>query len=218
MKVVAISDTHGLHRASQFRPGIVVPDGDVLVHAGDSTHGKKDQFLDVLAWMADQKPKHKIIIPGNHDEWIEVCPEEAKRAAKQFGVNLLIDEELTIGGVKFYGSPWTPKFYNWSYMIPRGGLTPLWRLIPWDTNILVTHGPPYGHGDLAPGNRHVGCLELLEKILELKNLRAHVFGHIHEGYGVTHSDVIEGVAFVNAASCNGSYDLNPPVVFQFDHT
>ena len=41
--------------------------------------------------------------------------------------------------------------------------------------------------------------------------RFHVFGHIHEGYGVSSDGV---TTYINASSCNYNYrPLNPPVIF-----
>ena len=77
--------------------------------------------------------------------------------------------------------------------------------IPDKTNVLITHGPAYGHGDYVPSNRiHAGCLSLLKRIVEVKP-SLHIFGHIHEGYGRSRSDEARYTRFVNASTCNGDY-------------
>lgn len=62
----------------------------------------------------------------------------------------------------------------------------LYSQIPDSTEILMTHGPPFGMLDkIKHGNRHVGCDKLLARLQTgLPNLRLHVWGHIHEDRGV----------------------------------
>jgi Icc-related predicted phosphoesterase len=85
-------------------------------------------------------------------------------------------------------------------------------MIPADTDVLITHGPPYGFLDSILNEQHAGCQDLLRKVLTLQP-RVHVFGHIHESYGmITRS----GTRFVNASLVNERYELmNKPFVFEF---
>lgn len=212
MRLVALSDTHGQH--SQVK----VPDGDVLIHCGDfCKYGRLDEFKDFIAWMEAQPHRYKVFTAGNHDgiveENLEIC-----RALVPDSINMLLDEMVVIMGRKFYGSPWTPEFCDWWFMKDRDKISQVWRQIPEGTEVLITHGPPYGHGDLVPsyiGNnwpRSVGCFELMKRVIEV-NPRFHFFGHIHAGYGITHSDIVQTV-FVNCATCDESYLPNqkPQVV------
>ena len=82
-----------------------------------------------------------------------------------------------------------------------------WDLIPEHTDVLVTHGPPARHGGLIEQN-DVGCEDLLETVLQLKPL-VHVFGHVHEAYGVTYEG---GITFVNASTCTTDYCADHPAV------
>lgn len=83
-------------------------------------------------------------------------------------------------------------------------------MIPENTDILVTHGPPYGVLDLNMHKQHTGCKDLLNQVLKIKP-KLHVFGHIHEGYGVFKN---ENITFFNASSANIAYKLtNKPLVF-----
>jgi len=70
-----------------------------------------------------------------------------------------------------------------------------------DTEILITHGPPYGVLDLTRRGKRAGCESLLERLDKLDELRLHVFGHIHEaaGYIALTSVNAEAIA-VNAAT------------------
>ncbi len=134
----------------------------------------------------------------------------------------LQDSGCEIDGVKFWGSPWQPEFNDWHFNLSRGEpLARKWRLIPDDTDVLITHGPPHGILDECPewisgwgrtrGTVHVGCEELA-KALERVQPKVHIFGHIHEGAGVLEQD---GRTYINASSMDANYDItHPPRVFE----
>ena len=127
------------------------------------------------------------------------------------GVTYLEDEEVEIEGLRLWGSPWQPWFYDWAFNLPRGpALRAKWDRIPAGIDVLVTHGPPHGVLDHVGRGEDVGCEELLEAVRRVRP-RLHVFGHIHEGYGQLERD---GVRFVNASTCTLSYDpVNAPILF-----
>lgn len=198
MRIVAISDTHGMHER------LVLPPGDVLVHAGDwSESGEREESEAFLSWLGAQPYDHKVIVAGNHDFFFEREP-EAARALLPPGVTWLQDGGCQVRGFRFWGASWTPRFFRWAFMLDRGSaLRERWDLIPAGIDVLVTHGPPYGHGDQAvplafPAQRAVGCLELTLAVRRVRP-RLHVFGHIHEGHGLTVSDEIPETRFANAA-------------------
>jgi len=57
----------------------------------------------------------------------------------------LEDSSVTIEGYKIHGSPWTPEFCGWAFMLENEkDMLKKWKMIPDDTDILITHGPPYG--------------------------------------------------------------------------
>lgn len=75
-----------------------------------------------------------------------------------------------------------PEFGGWAFNLERGqSCQDKWDLIPSDVDILVTHGPPIGHGDLCRGGGRAGCVQLLQTVQERVRPKYHVFGHIHEG-------------------------------------
>ncbi len=191
MQLVVLSDTHGNHR------DIAVPDGDLLIHAGDfgSMFGSIDELREFNDFLGELPHRHKIFVAGNHDFCFERENEDARNTLTN--ARYLQDESVEIEGVKFYGSPYQPQFLNWAFNLPRG--QPLWRkwqLIPPDTDVLITHCPPHGIGDRTYYRRHVGCKELLARVTEVKP-RLHVFGHIHEARG--RYEVGETV-FINATT------------------
>lgn len=207
MKFVAISDTHGCHR--QLR----LPKGDVLLHAGDITaHGGKDEAVDFLDWLAHQPFARKIFIAGNHDFFFERAAPALITSLIPDGVTYLNDSATEVEGWRIWGSPVTPWYHNWAFNRKRGApIDQHWQRIPPDTQILLTHGPPYGFLDLVVEEQHVGCQDLLRRVLNLQP-KVHVFGHIHEAYG---NIVRSGIRFVNASVLNEHYRLmNKPIVFE----
>jgi Icc-related predicted phosphoesterase len=127
----------------------------------------------------------------------------------------LEDSGVEIEGVRFWGSPWTPTFMDWAFMLERGEpLHQKWQLIPEDTDVLVTHGPPHKIGDevnLGFKCRNVSCVDLLDRVLKLP-LKAHAFGHIHEGYG---EYPWEDKRMINASTCTARYEpRNAPIVVE----
>ena len=206
IRLVAISDTHGLHRH------LTVPDGDILIHAGDITgHGQVEQVADFNEWLGTLPHRHKIVIAGNHDFCFQDQPVET--AALLTNCIYLFDEAIALDGLYFYGSPWQPWFFDWAFNLRRGTeIRAKWELIPKETDVLITHGPPLGHGDLTSHGECVGCADLLESVRQ-KRPKLHIFGHIHEGYGMMQN---EHTTFINASSCNLQYrPVQRPIVFDW---
>ncbi|GJQ79127.1 hypothetical protein Trydic_g5380 [Trypoxylus dichotomus] len=140
----------------------------------------------------------------------------AKLNARQYLTNCIYleDSSVELYGIKIYGSPWQPEFGNWGFNLKRGSqLLEKWNLIPGDTDILLTNTPPLGYGDLACTNVRAGCVELLTTVQQRVKPKYHVFGHIHEGYGVSTDGKI---IYVNASTCDINYmPNNLPIVFDF---
>lgn len=120
---------------------------------------------------------------------------------------------MTIDGVTFWGSPWQPEFCDWAFNLPCGEpLAAKWRLIPTGTDVVITHGPVYGHGDYTSMGMRCGCKDLLHELQERVRPQYQVCGHIHEGYGVSTDG--KGTAYLNASTCTHGYNpTNPPLVF-----
>jgi Icc-related predicted phosphoesterase len=206
MEIIAISDTHGQHKS------LSLPKGDVIIHAGDvSKRGRPAEVEDFLDWFGSLDFKHKIFVAGNHDFLFESADPEIIQSIIPKGVTYLNDSGIDIDGVKIWGSPITPWFYDWAFNRERGGeIREHWELIPDDTTILITHGPPCNILDETVYSQKVGCEDLALKILQIKPLY-HVFGHIHESYGLLSKD---DITYVNASVLNDRYELvNEPIVF-----
>jgi Icc-related predicted phosphoesterase len=212
MRIVCLSDTHSRH------DGINVPQGDVLVHAGDSTMaGRVEEIARFNHWLGAQPHRHKIVIAGNHDLLFESDPGLAESLITN--AVYLRDDGLKIEGVRFYGSPWQPWFMDWAFNLRRGAeIRSKWNLIPEGTDVLITHGPPHGILDLVPlggrgENENAGCEELKAAVKRIKP-QAHIFGHIHEGYGLHRGPE---TVYVNASVCDSDYrPVNEPMVVEVD--
>jgi predicted phosphodiesterase len=182
VSIVCISDTHN------YQPRL--PDGDILIHAGDMTQsGSLNELQATLAWLHTQSHPIKIIVAGNHDILLDAsCDDPAKQTASERAtldwgnIIYLENEETTVvcsNGRRFkvYGSPLSLQHGNWAFQYPRA--KDVWAgTVPDRVDILVTHGPPYAHLDLL----NLGCVHLLHELWRVRP-RVHVFGHIHEGAG-----------------------------------
>lgn len=210
MRIVCISDTHNRH----WDRDLIIPDGDILVHAGDmAIRGMPGELHSVSDWfvsMTSDKFKAVVFTPGNHDRLFEVNQSLARSYFnKANNIHCLIDEAVTIDGVRFYGSPHTIWFHDWAFNVEEELMYKKWDKIPVDTDVLITHSPPKSIGDLHRG-LNLGCEALLTRIDEL-DIKLHVFGHIHPGHG---SYTRGKVTHINAAILDDTYKIaNQPIVF-----
>jgi Icc-related predicted phosphoesterase len=194
-RIICISDTHG------FYEQVVVPPGDILIHSGDfGQRGHLSELPRFHDWMASQPHAYKIFVAGNHDWCFEQEPKKSRALMKN--VIYLQDSSVEILGLQIYGSPWQPRFFDWAFNLDRGQpLRKIWNKIPPTTDILVTHGPPFGIGDRTARGLSVGCEDLLSRLSEVKP-RLHCFGHIHEGRGMS---TVGETIYVNASICDERY-------------
>ena len=222
MKVTLISDTHSKHKQLDAD----LPGGELLIHAGDfmnSGYVKTDatEFFD---WFNSIKGYDtKVLIAGNHDRLMENDPEWASGILTGYKtIEYLQDEGFALydmdedSSIRLYGSPWQPEFCDWAFNLPRNGeeMKSRWDAIPTDTDILVTHGPPFGYHDIPGGESiRVGCEMLRYRVDEIKP-KIHVFGHVHGGYGYYFNGHTH---FFNASVLNERYNYtNKPFHFEWD--
>lgn len=203
--IVIISDTHELHRE------VTIPPADILIHCGDFTMFSKSAgaILDFNAWLGELPHKWEIITPGNHEFFLEADPSRRRLISN---ATLLINESVEVAGLKIWGSPMTPLYggaFGRSSAKDREGI---YSQIPGDTDILVTHGPPYGVLDKASdSNDHAGCHQLLAAVRRIKP-KLHAFGHVHGAYGtLSATDTL----FVNATLPGQGFGMsNRPLLFR----
>ena len=202
MRIVCLSDTHNRHL------DIEVPEGDLVVHAGDATaRGTQAEIEAFVTWFDRLPHRHKVVIAGNHDWGFERHPDWRTwfRSA-----TYLENESAWIEGLHLWGSPFQPWFHDWAFQRERGApMQEVWDQIPNDVDVLITHGPPHKILDLTVSGDHAGCEALTDTLARVRP-KLHIFGHIHEAYGEEHRD---GIHFVNACTCSLRYEpTQPPIV------
>ncbi len=195
MKIVCLSDTHK-------REGLVkVPDGDLLIVAGDfCLEGTHPEAAGFARWLKRLPHKHKVVIAGNHDHVFQKHPHLAEGEFAE-GVHYLYEKAIEIEGYTIYGAPWTPRYNQDNSFIKERGedIRQHWDRIPDSTDILITHGPPYNVLDVQEQGILCGCKDLLDAVLRVRP-QLHVFGHIHPGHGTyRYSDEKSKIIFVNAS-------------------
>ncbi|MDR1370205.1 MAG: metallophosphatase domain-containing protein [Dysgonamonadaceae bacterium] len=198
MRLLHLSDTHSLHRSLQNLPA-----ADIIIHSGDvSKTGKAEEVMDFIKWFGGLDYKYRIFIAGNHDTCLD--SKDAAKIQKLLPENCiyLYASGIEIEGIRFWG---IPAFI--SYLLNVEKYMEDLEAIPRDTDILITHNPPYGILDRY-GNTRYGCPFLQQKVLEIKP-EYHLFGHIHDAYG---SKRHGGTTFINGAILDEQYCIaNSPV-------
>jgi Icc-related predicted phosphoesterase len=208
--IVALSDLHGNL--------CDIPECDILILAGDicpDAHSLlQAKWLDVAFrdWLNEVPAKHVVTVAGNHDLIFERA---THLVPKDLRWHYLEDKGVELEGLKIWGMPWIVPIWG-AFQQDEGGLEKKYAKIPDDIDIVISHGPPFGIGDLAPrrlggslDGEHVGSPALLSRLYKVKPQLV-VFGHIHEGQGVYPKD---GILFGNASLLNkwhapANYPLN----------
>lgn len=218
MLIAAASDIHGMWSTIDYpKADVLCLAGDILANYASSKRldaerqigelEMLDEFMGEL--IADGVYKHVILVAGNHDFVFEVMANSTKDVMKN--MIYLQDSEIVIDGVKFYGSPWQPWFWDWAFNFPdhnadffkaRAHARVCWDKIPLDTVVLVTHAPPFDILDECYDGEKVGCKHLKERLKFLKQLKLHIFGHIHHSHGLA---VRAWTRFINASICSEQY-------------
>lgn len=220
MKIIAISDLHG-----DVIPPNDLPDGDVLVIAGDvlpddykpvgrdwlgtsRTIRQMWWYDDVwLPYLESLTAKFDFVlwIGGNHDFYLQAQQAKHLQEMMPKRVEYLCESWTIIDGVKFYGAPWNCTA-GWAfYLDDPEGFDEKLPHVPDDTDVLVVHGPP--KVDRMPGFHW--CSHALSDWVATHPLKAVICGHIHEAYG-EYRILTTPVHVVS--SKNRNYELvNPPV-------
>lgn len=227
MKIVAASDLHGNLPA--------IEDCDVAVLAGDVAPCDDHDVAWQRRWFAgpfvewlesgDCAAGRVVMTGGNHDFALEL----GASCCLPDKVIYLQDSGAVIGGLKFYGTPWTWRkgLAIRAFGLPekhrkgRADLRKAFGAIPDDVDVLVTHNPPARFGDQAVENVggmsatfrlvHLGSPSLLYRIEEV-GPRLAVFGHVHEAHGRWEH---EGTILANVSLLDENYQVaHRPQVFE----
>ena len=200
MKILFLSDTHGKHHKLQN-----LPQANAIVHAGDITwHGTGEEVADFVEWFASLDYKYKIFIAGNHDFCLEDKKAEIIQRFLPENCFYLCNNGITIENIKIWGIP----FFLSDDI---NGLFPVQiAQIPLNTDILITHYPPLGILDKSTFGSNMGN-EDLQRQINIVTPQYHLFGHIHEGFGICKNN---NTIFMNGSILDENYNLlNEPIVF-----
>jgi Icc-related predicted phosphoesterase len=207
MRIIAISDTH------TKESWLTLPECDILIFAGDFHITSMRELEIANRWFKAQKAKHKIFIAGNHETFLAKYSKEIIQTFFH-SVIYLQNSSVTLEGLKFYGSPYTPEFNNWAFMYPRRSkeAKDIWSKIPKDLDFLITHCPPYDILDRNLRDERCGC-EVLQRELIKKAPKNHIFGHIHLNGGQCINEM--GINFYNVSVLDEAYQLvNKPTIIE----
>jgi len=188
MNIWHISDTHTFHEL------LTIPDDiDMVIFSGDCSnpmdpYNNEPEVRRFIDWFSKLDIQYKIFVAGNHDTSIERGLVTGLDFWKK-GIYYLENDDITIEGIKIWGSPCTRTFGNWAFMKAREKIDRLWQHIPDDTDILIVHGPPKGILDQSYSRDGVyercGCNALKKHVLYRVKPKLMCFGHIHN-----HEDII----------------------------
>lgn len=212
MRIACVSDMHG-------NLDFNIEKCDILLCAGDSfPYYKRNRNLECIAqnefiknsfipWIEKQPCEHCVFISGNHDWIFEWTP--CLVPSFPSNIHYLQDEEIEIDGIRIYGTPQQPIFYNWAFNKNYEQLEEYFSMIPEGLDILLSHTAPFGIMDEVnfPNRKgNFGC-KILRKRIEEINPKYVVFGHFHNCYGIQKNKEIENITFVNASLLNENYEM-----------
>jgi Icc-related predicted phosphoesterase len=165
---------------------------------------------------ADVKGNHDVAMQGDYYDraWNvfhkEKVNAEMMRDLISSKFNYLQDSSIVIDDIHIYGTPWVNKCGEWAFSEIEAKLKTHYTKIPNNVDVLVTHGPAEGTADATIFGKRAGSSSLQVELVRKKPL-VHVFGHVHEGYGVHRNGP---VLALNASSCTAGYrPTNVPLVF-----
>ena len=208
MRVVCVADLHG-HLPAVPECDILLVAGDICPTGDERPETQRRWLTSTFAgWLAAVPAGVVVGVAGNHD-WVGQSDPSALR---DLDWHYLQDESIEIGGMSFFGSPWTSRFQEWAFMLTEEELAERWERIPEGIDVVCVHSPPLGYGDWISGHA-IGSPSLLAAIDE-RAPKLCVFGHVHSGYGLWQRN---GSTLVNAAHCDMDYrPANAPIAVELD--
>lgn len=215
MKFITLSDTHGQHRSKKLNKFLHDNPADVLLFVGDYQRNHFDDGIDFIDWLHELPFKYKVMTFGNHDGNFEYA---VNRTRIYNDIIVLNNDFTVIEGIKIWGSPYSLTFLDWFFMKNDKELEEIYKNIPNDVDIVMTHTPAFGILDMTKDGILTGSMSLLNRIKELKKLKYHICGHIHEQSGTCTMNkylALKDIHFINTSVLNEKYQLvHDPQMFE----
>jgi Icc-related predicted phosphoesterase len=217
MKIICLSDTHG------YLPEIT-DKCDIILHAGDfcpNIYGPNNNFFDAqyqfnwikdkyIPWIKTLKTQYFVISSGNHDFVAEFFNLREKGFWPK-NCFYLENSVIEVLGLKIFGTPYSLPFFDWAFNRTEEQIKSALDVIEKDTDIIISHGPPFCVGDKTIRGINTGSKALLNRALEIKP-KICLFGHIHEANCLIEK---EGIRFVNASILDEKYEVKfKPYTFE----
>lgn len=191
MKICAISDLHGyLPELKPCELVLICGDSVPLEYQASSKKTKKWYDTTFRKWAGELPCDKVLFIAGNHELHFpgkKIIYESL--FSKDDKITYLCHSEYIHKSkdgkeYKIFGTPYCKQFMNWAFMYPNEELEKIFKNIPNDLDILISHDNPYGYGDIvlqecpwADGS-HIGNIPLA-KAIEEKQPKYQFNGHLH---------------------------------------
>lgn len=250
MRIVIISDLHG-YLPEIPRCDLLLICGDICPVENHNVLFQQEWLATkFVEWINRYAPDIEVVfIAGNHDKVFEryPLPDETAKVA-----TYLQDSSCEVKDLKIYGTPWSQKIGKWAFSLGekklgnpnftldqdgdkhrinyhyvQAGYTleNRFALIPDDTDILLTHIPPWGVADNRYDSPEIETFipyeDFEQELKDYKNFEnhwgspslrrrvavvepvIHAFGHVHTSSGIWKED---RTSFVNAACLDNDYN------------
>ena len=237
---VCISDTHNMHDVLTKEISELYDDNsdtlNILIHAGDMTNrGSYSELDNIAKWFVSNNYDYTFLISGNMDGIGLDSNSQYGRTDKnkidghklfnsysnnKNHIYYLENESYYIKeiGLNIYGSPYTLQFVGGFQIYSDKQSDEIWKKIPENTDILITHGPPYKILDSTSHGANVGDKILKRHVEQRIKAKYMIFGHVHESFG-KYYDATSHVTYANVAQYNYQYRKEvKPFVFDIDLT
>lgn len=221
MKIIAISDLHGQLPEIKESCDVLCICGDICpLQIQFSKDDCKEWILNTfITWGNTIDCKHILVIAGNHDFVFEKSlREDIYNWFSNSKFTYLENTSIEIDGKTFYGTPYCKEFGNWAFMRSNDHLELIFRNIPENIDVLLTHDAPYGVSDICQqdiwwnNHTHIGSIPLRNTILE-KKPKLLLHGHLH----TTNHDkeLLQETYVYNVSLLNEDYEMSfPPLIIE----
>lgn len=180
INILPLSDIHSnidvldfIQSNNRYNPDLITISGDIW-----ERQYNLEYFVDYMNEFQRSMDCPIVMIQGNHDFW------DRGIFNKSENIHVIHNSGIELLGLKIWGSPYTPPFFNWNHMLEDGpyGLDNIFKeMMPDELDILLSHGPPKGYCDMVKRqSKHLGSISLYDGIL-LHKPRYVFCGHIHTG-------------------------------------